>query len=272
MIIAPIFTLMKKIKLLFFVCAFMYLPLQSMAWGLLGHRIVGEIAELYLTGKARKKVAEILGDSSIALQSNWADFIKSNHDYDYLYNWHFTNLKDGFTKESLQEYLQNDTSVDAYTKLNFLVAQLKQKDLAADETLLYLRLLIHIVGDVHQPMHLGHYDDKGGNQVSVYWFKEQSNLHRVWDEQLLEYQQLSYTEYVAAINHPTKAQVKAWQQQPVTDWLYESYEISRSLYAEITQPDQKLSYRYNYDHIAQANEELLKGGIRLAGLLNEIFD
>ena len=113
-------------------------------------------------------------------------------------------------------------------------------------------------------------NDKGGNNLKLLWFNTPTNLHRVWDENLIEFQQLSYTEHTAAINHATPAQIKQWQKQPVSDWIFESYRISGQLYKEV-RADDKLSYAYNYNHVAILNRQLLKGGIRLAGLLNQIF-
>jgi len=250
---------------------FFYLPFQSMAWGLLGHRIVGKIAESYLTPKARSAVQQILGSETIAMASNWPDFIKSDPAYSYLSSWHYLNAPDSLTYPEFQSYLKHDTSADAYTKLNFIIKQLKNKELPKDKKLLYLRLLIHIVGDIEQPMHVSRKADQGGNLIKVLWFNQRTNLHSVWDEKLIDYQQLSYTEYAKAINHTTLAQRRKWQQEPISEWLYGSYAISQKLYSEITEPDQKLSYRYNFDHIATLNEQLLKGGVRLAGLLNQIF-
>jgi len=262
---------MKKLKTVLAAFLLLYLPLQSMAWGLLGHRIVGQIAESYLTETARRQIRAILGDSSMAMVSNWPDFIKSDSNYNYLYNWHFTNLDDGLGKTELNALLLKDTAVDAYTKCLFLKEALKKKDLPRAQKLMYLKLLIHIIGDLHQPMHVGRASDLGGNRINVQWFNEPSNLHKVWDEQLVQYQELSYTEYAAAINHPSRQQVKDWQKQPVSEWIFESYELSRSLYKEIIHPDQKLSYRYNFQHVNELNQGLLKGGVRLAGMLNEIF-
>lgn len=250
---------------------FLYLPFQAMAWGMLGHRIVGEIAELHLSSKARKQVKKILGTESVAIASNWADFIKSDPTFNYLNSWHYVNFKPGLGYDEFEAYLKQDTVTDAYTKLNFLVQELKNKQLSADKKQFYLRLVIHLVGDIHQPMHAGRAEDLGGNRTRVMWFNEPSNLHRVWDEQLIGYQQLSYTEYVKAINHSNKKQNKTWQKQPISQWLFESYTISEKLYGEITQPDQKLSYPYNFNHAETLHEQLLKGGVRLAGLLNEIF-
>ena len=259
---------MRKIIL---IALFFYLPFQSMAWGLLGHRIVGQIAESYLTAKARNAVQQILGTETIAMTSNWPDFIKSDTAYNYLSSWHYLNAPDSLSYPEFQSFLKNDTTADAYTKLNFVIKQLKNKQLSKDKKLFYLRLLIHIAGDVHQPMHLGRKADLGGNLIKVLWFNQPTNLHSVWDEKLIDYQQLSYTEYANAINHTTPAERKKWQQEPISEWLYESYTLSEKLYSEITVPDQKLSYRYNFDHIATVNEQLLKGGVRLAGLLNQLF-
>src|ERR1700744_2043909 len=174
-----------------------YAPLQSMAWGKTGHRICGQIAESYLTPKAKAAVHAILGDESIAMASNWADYIKSDPAYNYLYNWHFVDLDRSYSYPELVEFLQHDNNVDAYTKLNFLIGELKKKDLSKENKLLYLRMLIHITEDVHQPFHTGHTSDKGGNDIKLTWFNKPTNLHSVWDSQLIEFQQLSYTEYTA---------------------------------------------------------------------------
>ncbi|WP_026767888.1 S1/P1 nuclease [Asinibacterium sp. OR53] len=259
-------------KKLFIIAALLYLPFESNAWGMLGHRIVGEIAETYLTAQARKEVRAILGNESLAMTANWPDFIKSDPSFNYLGPWHYINFDDGYTLDMMKEYLAKDTAVDAYTKLNFLIRELKKKGLDQEKKKLYLRLLVHIVGDVHQPMHTGRQSDLGGNRIRLQWFGEPTNLHAVWDEKLIDYQQLSYTEYVKAINFTTLQERKLWQSAPIANWLFESYEISRKLYDEAGRsPELKLSYRYNFDHINTLNERLLKGGVRLAGVLNEIF-
>lgn len=242
-----------------------------MAWGMLGHRIVGEIASSYLTPKARKEIQKILGTESVAIASNWADFIKSDSDYRYLNSWHYINFDSALSYSQMQNYLKRDTATDAYTKLNFLIKQLKNKNLSQNEKVMYLRLLIHIAGDVHQPFHSSRKGDTGGNDINVSWFGQSSNIHRVWDEQLIDFQKLSYTEYTAAINHATLKQKATWQKQPVSKWLYDSYRISEQLHKGLQQPDKKLSFQYNFKYIETLNEQLLKGGVHLAAVLNQIF-
>jgi S1/P1 Nuclease len=254
-----------------FVVLFFYLPVRSFAWGMLGHRIVGEIANTYLTENASKEIKKILGNESLAIASNWADFIKSDSSYQYLNEWHYINVDKGLNAQEMQSVLQKDTATDAYTRLDFLVKQLKNKSLPQNQKRMYLRLLIHIVGDIHQPFHVSATGDKGGNDIKVSWFGQASNIHRVWDEQMIEGQELSYTEYTKAINFTTAKQRNVWQKLPMSNWFFESYVISERLHDELKKPDLKLSYQYTYNHIQIVNEQLLKGGVRLAGLLNQLF-
>ncbi len=257
-----------RIAVAFLFCFF--LPYISMAWGTQGHRIAGEIANSYLNKKTRKAIAAILGNESIAIGSNWADFIKSDTNYRYLSNWHFINLPAALTKNAVDNFLAADTATDVYTKINWLTVQLENKLLSSDKQQLYLRVLIHLVEDIHQPLHVGRPEDLGGNRVTLNWFNDASNLHQVWDSKLIDFQQLSYTEYVAAINFTTKQQRKQWQAEPVSEWIWQSYQHSERIYTGVKNGD-RLGFEYNFKHIATVNEQLLKAGVRLAGLLNRIF-
>jgi hypothetical protein len=260
-------------KKLLLAAAILYLPTQTMAWGANGHRIVGQIADSYLTAKARAAIKAILGNESVAMSSNWADFIKSDPNYNYLYNWHFVNFDKSLTYPEMQAYLKADTITDAYTKMNFIIGQLKSKATIKTNKILYLRMLIHIVGDVHQPMHTGHLSDKGGNDVKLTWGNNPvpTNLHSIWDSQLIDMQQLSYTEYAAAINHTTTAQRLLLQKAPISEWLYESNQLANKIYTDVAGKDKVNGYNYNFKFIETVNSQLLKGGVRLAGLLNQIF-
>jgi len=247
------------------------ISLKGFSWGQTGHRVVGQIANSYLSCKAKRNIRKILGTESVAISSNWADFIKSDTSYKYLDSWHYVNIKGGLNNAEFTKYLQEDTKTDAYTKLNFLIAELKNKKTSIEQKRMYLRLLIHIAGDIHQPMHVGRLEDLGGNRIKAFWFADATNLHALWDDKLIEYQKLSYTEYATNINHVSKAQRREWQKQPMTEWFFESYQLAEQLYAGIKQPEPRLSFRYNFDNVEMLNQQLLKGGVRLAGLLNEVF-
>ena len=247
-----------------------YLPVQTMAWGMLGHRIVGEIADCYLKGKTRREVKKILGNESLAMASNWADFVKSDSTFKYLDNWHYANFMDNLDSQLLKTAMEKETGTNIYNRIRFLSAELKNRDLDPAKKQMYLRLLIHLVGDIHQPMHMGRQDDLGGNRIKLFWFNQPTNLHRLWDSDMIESMQLSYTEYAAAVNYPNRTELKTWLNDDLNAWAFESYELSRILYSSV-KPEQKLSYRYNFDHIATLDRQLMKGGIRLAGLLNQVF-
>ncbi|MEO7445248.1 MAG: S1/P1 nuclease [Ferruginibacter sp.] len=266
---------MRKLKLLpvkiFITIILLSAPFASYSWGVLGHRIVGEIASGYLTPKARLAVANILGTESIAIASNWPDFIKSDTSYKYLASWHYVNLPAGLNAENVYAFLISDTTVNAYNRLNFITLQLKSKKLSQVQKIFYLRLLIHIVGDVHQPLHVGRPEDRGGNSIKVTWFNTPYNLHQIWDNVLINFQQLSYTEYARAINHPTPAQFKLWRSQQAWQWFYHSYQLAEQVYGDVKGPDQKLDYEYNFKYIALLEEQLLMGGVHLATVLNDIY-
>ena len=264
-----IFPLRKTIKLALF-ASLIYLPINASAWGMLGHRIVGQIAESHLSSKARKGVMAVLGNESLAMAANWGDFIKSDPAYNYLYNWHFVNLPANLDQQGVYQFLEKDTAANVYNKTLEMASILKNEQSTADQKKLAMRLLIHMVGDLNQPMHTARKEDLGGNKVFLTWFGEKSNLHRVWDESLIEYQQLSYTEYAKAINYPTKAQLDLWKGNALKDFVYGSYQACNKIYA-YTKPEDKLSYKYNFDFVNLLNEQLLKGGICLANTLNEIY-
>lgn len=253
----------------FFIC--MYIPVQSMAWGLLGHRIVGQIAESYLSKKTKKSITDILGNESVAMSSNWPDFIKSDPAYKYLSNWHYVNLKQGLQQQEAINIIEKDTATNAYTKINWLKAQLKSGNATLENKRMYLRLLIHIVGDIHQPLHVGRPDDLGGNKIRVMWFNSPYNLHQIWDEVLIDFQQLSYTEYATAINFTSKDQRANLNKQPLSYWFFESYQLAEQIYGDVKGTEEKLGYQYNFKYKAMLEAQLLKGGVRLAGILNEIF-
>ncbi len=261
--------MIKYLKVLA-VSMILYLPFSAGAWSMIGHRIVGQIAENHLSSKARRAIKAILGNESLAMASNWGDFIKSDPAYDYLYNWHFVNLPAGLDKQGVFDFLEKDTAASVYTKVPAMIAILKDKKSGTDQKVFAMRMLVHLVGDLNQPMHTARKEDLGGNKIYVTWFGEKSNLHRVWDDELIDYQRLSYMEYVAAIDHPTAMQLVNWKGNSLKDFVYGSYEVCNKIY-ETTKPEAKLGYKYNFDYVNTLNDQLLKGGICLANIINDLY-
>jgi hypothetical protein len=265
--------MLKKLYLIGLGLILPLIPMPLFAWGVTGHRIVAEIAYRHLTPKAQKAVAAILGRESMAMVSTWPDFIKSDttHTYDHRYSWHFVDFPAHSDKAAMAATLQTLTNKEnLYDETNALIAELKSGKGTKQEKWLAMSYLIHMIGDMHQPLHVGRDEDQGGNKIPVMWFNQQSNLHRVWDEQLIDFQQLSYTEYTAALDTADAGQIRVMQHGDIKDWLYESNQIAERIY-EKTAANEKLSYKYNYIFVKELNSQLLKGGLRLAAILNEIY-
>jgi hypothetical protein len=260
-------SLVKKAAFISLICG---ISLQSMAWGVLGHRIVGQIAESHLTLKTKSEIKKILGNESVAMSSNWMDFVKSDNSFRYLGKWHYLNLSPGLTFSQVSSLLKKDTGTNINTKINFVVKELKKKETPLEKKRMYLRILVHLVGDIHQPLHCGRAEDSGGTGIKVKWFNKRVSLHSLWDSELIEFQQLSYTEYASAIDFPTTNEINAWQKDDLSKWVFESYQLSNELYKE-AETDSSYGYKYNFNHVATLNQQLLKAGVRLAGQLNKIF-
>ena len=248
-------------------------PLQkTFAWGITGHRVVAEIAQHHLSTKAIAAIREIIGKESLAMWANWPDFIKSDttHTWDKTSAWHYVDLPGNTGKQAFVDSLKKLSGENLYTQIKAMEVQVKDKSLSIEARRNALAFLIHFIGDLHQPLHVGRDEDQGGNKITVYWFDAKTNLHSVWDTKLVDFQQYSYTEYAASLDVKDKVQVKAWQQSSLADWFYESHVLSDKVYA-LSPPESKLSYKYNYIFQADLDTQLLKGGVRLAKILNDLF-
>jgi hypothetical protein len=243
----------------------------AFSWGVTGHRVIGEIAQDHLTKKAKKELRKLIGKEALAWWSNWPDFIKSDSTWNHASPWHYVDLPGHMEKEKFIEELKKLPGKNLYTQVPAMLAELKDKSLPVEKRRVALYFLIHLIGDLHQPLHVGRDEDAGGNKIVVYWFDKKTNLHTLWDSMLIEFQQYSYTEYAKLLNIADENQVKAWQSGSLEEWFYESHVMSDSIY-DATPNESKLSYKYNYQFQKIVEDQLLKGGVRLAALLNQAFE
>lgn len=239
-------------------------PTAAFAWGPNGHRIVGQIAANHLTDEAKRAVDCLIGPQSLAQASTWPDEIRSDPAWKRADPWHYISIDDEETLETTQRSPDGDV-LEALLRFEGVL----RDPLAAPQAKVEaLKFFVHFVGDIHQPLHVGRRPDRGGNSIEVVWFKEATNLHSVWDSGLIENEQLSFTEFVSFIDHPTLEEIKTWQASTYTDWVRESRELRERVYKI---GDGKLSYAYAYESIPVVKRRLLQAGVRLAGLLNTIF-
>jgi hypothetical protein len=239
-------------------------PSSLFAWGPNGHRIVGRIAMNHLTDEAAIAVSCLIGPEGLDQASTWPDEIRSDPDWKQSAPWHFISIDDGEILETTARDPAGDV-LEAIERFATVLRDPQATRLAKQQA---LRFLVHFVGDIHQPLHVGRRADRGGNSVKVMWFKEETNLHSVWDSGMIDNEKLSFSEFAAFIDHPTLQELQTWQSAPPSEWVKESKAVRDRVYQI---GDGKLSYEYAYKNMPLVKQRLLQGGVRLAGLLNSIF-
>ncbi|WP_395339790.1 S1/P1 nuclease [Ningiella sp. W23] len=241
---------------------------SALAWGQTGHRVTGEIAQQYLSEQAKAAIASILPNETLAEASTYADEMRSNPDEFWQQvagPYHYVTVPEGKRYQDVGAPEKGD----AYIALQAFTKTLKDPDASLASKQLSLRFAIHIIGDLHQPLHAGNGTDRGGNDVRVQFFREGSNLHRVWDSGLIDRRQLSYSEWSAWLG--SKISDEQAQEWMITDPLVYIAE-SANIRDEIYPLSDELSWRYLYDHIPTVKLRLQQGGVRIAAYLNDVFD
>lgn len=275
----------------------LFLSVNAWGWGSTGHRVVGGIADKHLSAKAREQVAVLLSGSNLSAASVWADRVRDDPRYQYLDPYHFSVVEDG------QKYdAQRAPAADVVRGIRQALEDLRSSPDPAKK-LLGLRLLAHFMGDIHQPLHVGRRSDRGGNRLQVTWLGQPSNLHRVWDGQLLDHTRQSYTDLIGAwdrgaeefavptVLHVEADEVEAWANESVAlrDRVYnfssclsvdraaERTSRLRSFFSlffprplEASTPD--LGQAYFDCQIGLIRERIVLAGRRLAAVVNGVFE
>lgn len=259
------FRRMKKICILLFL-AVQFSVANNVFWGKTGHRTVGEVAQKELSRKANKAIKKILEGQDLAFVSNYADEIKSDREFRAYFPWHYVN----FPADKKYSDITPPEEGDLMVGIEKCVSVLKDENSSKKDKSFHLRMLVHLIGDMHQPLHAGHAEDKGGNDIQLRWFNEGSNLHRVWDSDMIDSYGMSYTELANALPKLDKKQKAKVQEGTIYDWIEETQDLAEEVY-KTAEVGEKLGYRYSYLHMATLRSQLNKGGLRLAKVLNEIY-
>ena len=255
---------MKKVIII--LCAAL-LSLPMMGWGPQGHRIVAKVAYAYMNKKTIKQVDKVLGKNGLIYWANWPDEIKSDTIYPHSFDWHFQDLDAGLADEEVAKMLVEYPEVggNMFRALDSLAALLKDDKTNFDA----LRFFAHISGDRYCPMHTGHLEDKGGNTIKLNWFYTPTNLHRIWDENLIEYRGYSYTEYAQMLIDTYGAERKMIEKKSLAELTVNNYHITTAIYAHQELGDTN-TYHYVYRWKDTLDHQLFVAGVRLAQSLNEI--
>lgn len=256
-----------KGKIILTLLAAAFIVADCLAWGQVGHDTTCSIAEQHLSKKAKKQITKVLDGKSIVYWSNWLDNACHHPEYAYASTWHYKNIAEGQNYEDVPPFEKGDI----ITALNEQIGRLKSHNLTKEEEALAIKMVIHFMGDLHQPMHFGQLVDLGGNKRKVKFFGQDTNLHHVWDEELVEKgHKWTYDEWTYQLDRLSKNEVKQICMGEIDDWGHETFLITKKVY-ETAPEGTKISYDYIAEWTPVVEQQLIRGGVRLAYILNEIY-
>jgi hypothetical protein len=243
-------------------------PLDERAiWWDLGHRIVARIAEQRLTPHAREAVRNILEGQSLADASVWADNIRQyRHDADPL---HYVNIPLSDTAYDPERHCPKGRCVIAAIAADERV--LRNPKTSPQDRAESLRFLVHFMGDLHQPLHVADNHDRGGNQRTVNLAGDSTNLHKVWDGELLEHEGLTESDYLDVLRREMDTMdLTALERGTVVDWAMEGHRIAVE-HAYHLPRNARLGEAYIHANRPIIDHALIAAGVRLAKVLNEVL-
>lgn len=238
----------------------------GLAFGAVGHRVVAQIASWQLQPSVAREVRRLLEGGSLVEASTWADEVRGEEQYRYLSPWHYVNLDPQTGR--FEGCPEAGCVVDA---LGSAVRALGDRDRPDAERRLALRLIAHFVGDVHQPLHVSHAEDRGGNRIVVDFFGEEWNLHSVWDTGIISRRRGSWRRLARQLVETPRDLDATWNDAAVLRWVEESYALATRVVYPSASAGARLGRRYVLAHRPLVDVQLHKAGLRLGALLNEVL-
>lgn len=232
------------------------------AWGEEGHKMTAEVARKYLDPEVLKEVETLLNGTSLADAAVWMDEVRRESRYFHMVTWHYINLeKDEEYKKNNEENIVNELRI-VVKKLN------NRKKYSKKDIERHLKILFHLMGDLHQPMHNGYGSDRGGNNVPVQIRDNPTNLHGVWDYEIISLKKITTADCLKWGEQVSPEELKAIGRLNVVDWFKESRAYLDVAYAT---KDGKLDDQYIDTAAEIVKSRIFKGGYRLASVLNRLF-
>jgi hypothetical protein len=244
-----------------FFFTFIFQTISCFAWGKKGHEIVVQIAQHYLNKGVMDSVQKYLGAMSIEEASDWLDEIKKNHRYQHIRPWHYVNIdKDETYVETRDPNVINQSQQ--------MIKELSKPGHPWPSRNMALKVLLHLIGDLHQPLHVGYGYDRGGNDTKVKYKTYETNLHYLWDETIISEFNISTEECLTISSKYPAEKIKEIQSGDVQKWANDSRSNLPLVY---NFKEGKIDKTYLKNSSAVTKELLVKAGLRLAFILNKIF-
>ncbi len=235
---------------------------SGFAWGSKGHTLVAEIAFTMIDTATRAKIKDCMEDMTLEQASTWMDVMRSNHKYDYMKPWHYVNIEKG-------ETYQANKDPNIINELTIAIANLEHKEtLSKEDAKKNLLVIFHLTGDLHMPLHVGYGVDKGGNGVQIKYLNKETNLHKVWDFEMIESEGITLNDCLLQLNGFDKTMVEKLKIINVENWAHQPRALLGNVY---NFKDNTIDQAYVDRNKKIVEEQLLVAGIRLAAVLNHLF-
>lgn len=248
---------MKKITSI----VILLIAVKSFSWGNKGHAMVAQVAFSYLDEATKKNVLSYLDGMTIEEAANWMDEIKGDKSLDHMRAYHYANFPKG--AKAADREGSNIVHI-----LNNTIIELGAKDkLSREEIKTRILFLFHLIGDLHQPLHLGYSTDKGGNTVQLNYRSQGTNLHSFWDSGIISSQNITLADCLNSHIY-TPEELKAIRVINVVSWSQESRELLGQVY-DYGHP--KVQDKYVEGSAKTIKSQIQKAGIRLAAVLQQFF-
>jgi len=236
-------------------------------WGDKGHEIIAYIAQKHLTEQAREQVQGLLKDSSFVEAGIWPDH--EGRKIPDMNPFHYVNFpEDATTYDRSRDCPDGNCVIEA---ISWYQRVMVDKEAPLNVRRIALRYVIHLIGDIHQPLHAGYRKDRGGNDIYVSFRGREMSLHKLWDSGLLESEESSAAKIANRINtRLTSKELREWQGGSPALWALESFEFARTCAYRVPETG-KITEEYSRRAMSVIEERLAQAGIRLAWILNQAF-
>lgn len=245
----------------------------AFGWGDKGHRVHGELAWRLLDDATRARVAALIPNETLSSIANWADEIRDERPETR--PWHYVNIDPADVRYVAARDCEEDACVVA--RLERFTASLSDPATPTDERREALKWVVHLVGDVHQPLHVALLEDRGGNDIAVEFGGKETNLHRLWDVDLLERFGASAESHAAELAADLNDEDReTWRRGGPADWADESFALAK----EWAYRDERgariesgaiLGREYWLTRSVIADRQLKRAAVRLAWVLERAF-
>jgi hypothetical protein len=252
-------------RLFFVLIAFTLFYNPVFSWGPQGHKLIALIARSQLDHSVIENVNYYLENTTWEEAACWMDEKLNEPKYDYMKPWHFIS----FSKD--KTYVQNVKEQNVVNKIEYCLRMLQYRSLQSVETINEtLKLLFHLVADIHQPLHCGYPEDNGGADVRVIIVQKETTLHKLWDAEIIKDRKMDmwyYAKVLVGMKLGAKGRAEM-ERTDVVKWVNESRALLPDIY-KIN--DGRIDQKYIDQFTPIVEVQLVKAGLRLATILNKYF-